>query len=80
VTKWVIPKGTSFLNSYAYVEFAGVASVKNSLSLNETMFKGRVLSVTAKRTNLPQFMRRGRGAVRGRGFRGRGRGFRQASI
>ena len=42
------------------------------------MFKGRVIQVTAKRTNLPSFMMRGRGrgGRGGRGFRGRGRGFR----
>mmetsp|Transcript_14289 Transcript_14289/g.24446 ORF Transcript_14289/g.24446 Transcript_14289/m.24446 type:complete len:214 (-) Transcript_14289:67-708(-) len=74
------PKG------YAYVEFADASSVANALVLNETVFKGRPLKVTAKRTNVPSFMRggyrgrgRGRGGYRGRGrggYRGRARGYR----
>lgn len=60
------------------MEFATTDSVKNSLALNDSMFKGRVIQVTAKRTNVPSFMMRGRGrggprGARG-GFRGRGRG------
>ena len=57
------PKG------YAYVEFADEAAVQNAVLLNDTMFRGRQIKVTAKRTNLPG-MNRGRG--RGRGGRGRG--------
>lgn len=42
--------------------------------LNESLFRGRLLKVTPKRTNFPGLAARGRG--RGRGFRGgfRGRG------
>ncbi len=54
--------------SFAYVEFADAALVKNALVLNESMFRGRVLQVTAKRTNKPGF-NRGRGRGRG-GYRG----------
>ncbi|KAJ3000329.1 cytoplasmic RNA-binding protein [Globomyces sp. JEL0801] len=69
-------KFTGHPKGFAYIEFADVASVKNSLALNESMFKGRVLAVSAKRTNIPRFQR-GRGGYRGSrgaGFRGRGRG------
>ena len=56
------PKG------FAYVEFADEAAVSNAILLNDTMFRGRQIKVTAKRTNLPGMNRRGRG----RGGRGRG--------
>ncbi|KAJ6036134.1 RNA-binding domain-containing protein [Penicillium herquei] len=55
------PKG------YAYVEFAEPSLVAQALVLNESVFRGRNLKVTPKRTNLP-------GMTRGRGGRGRGRG------
>lgn len=44
--------------------------------LNESLFRGRLIKVTAKRTNMPGMAARGRGRGRGRGrpFRGRGRG------
>jgi len=74
------PKG------YAYIEFAEKEAVETSLSLNESVFKGRPLKVSAKRTNVFGFNRGrggGGGGGRGRGagghgptFRGRGgRGF-----
>ncbi|WOO81357.1 Polyadenylate-binding protein 2 [Vanrija pseudolonga] len=71
------PKG------YAYVEFADPSIVQNALVLNESSFRGRIITVREKRTNVPG-MNRGRGRGRGRGFRGgfrargrggRGRGF-----
>ncbi len=64
------PKG------FAYIEFAAEESVQNSMALNESLFRNRLLKVTPKRTNIPGFSARGRGA-RGmpRGGRG-GRGFR----
>ncbi|VEU24041.1 DEKNAAC105265 [Brettanomyces naardenensis] len=63
------PKG------YAYVEFSSPESVQVALQLNDSLFKGRMLKVTEKRTNLPGFSRgRGRGRARGRGFRGGFRG------
>lgn len=57
---------------YAYVEFEDKAAVDEAVKLDQSIFKGRQLKVSAKRTNVP-----GRGRGRGRGgFRGRGRGFR----
>jgi len=64
--KFTGPKG------YAYVEFAEPSLVANAVLLNESMFRGRLLKVTPKRTNIPGMSSRGRG--RGRGSRGRGRG------
>ncbi|GAA5987602.1 hypothetical protein JCM11641_005379 [Rhodosporidiobolus odoratus] len=58
--KYTGPKG------YAYVEFASSDLVQNAILLDQTMFRGRLLKVSAKRTNVP-----GQGAARGRG-RGRG--------
>eukprot|EP00013_Stygamoeba_regulata_P022029 CAMPEP_0177660852 /NCGR_PEP_ID=MMETSP0447-20121125/18301_1 /TAXON_ID=0 /ORGANISM="Stygamoeba regulata, Strain BSH-02190019" /LENGTH=259 /DNA_ID=CAMNT_0019166025 /DNA_START=13 /DNA_END=793 /DNA_ORIENTATION=+ len=43
------PKG------FAYVEFADEESVSNALVLNETIFRGRPLKVSPKRTNVPGF-------------------------
>jgi polyadenylate-binding protein 2 len=63
--------------SYAYVEFTEPSLVAQALVLNESMFKGRSIKVTPKRTNVPGMSRgggRGRGGFRGgRGsFQGRG--------
>ncbi|GAA6006370.1 hypothetical protein JCM10207_000619 [Rhodosporidiobolus poonsookiae] len=66
--KYTGPKG------YAYVEFADPSLVANAVLLNETMFRGRLLKVSAKRTNVPGMASRGgrgRGGYRG-GYRGRG--------
>ncbi|CUM67744.1 uncharacterized protein PRCAT00005449001 [Priceomyces carsonii] len=73
-----LPKG------YAYVEFELPESVEKAITeLHGNTFRGRDIRVTNKRTNLPDFSKRGRGrggrAFRGRGrsrgtFRGRGRG------
>lgn len=64
--------------SYAYVEFADPSVVQNALVLNESSFRGRLITVREKRTNVPgmNMTNRGRGRGRGRGrpFRGRGRG------
>ncbi|KAI9091902.1 RNA recognition motif protein [Phlyctochytrium arcticum] len=67
-------KWTGHPKGYAYVEFADPSIVSNALVLNESLFKGRLLKVTAKRTNIPGAMRGGRGRGRGgfRGFRGGG--------
>jgi polyadenylate-binding protein 2 len=43
------PKG------FAYIEFTEKDSVANALLLNETLFKGRQLKVSAKRTNVPGY-------------------------
>merc|ERR1719230_2197722 len=40
------PKG------YAYIEFAEVEAVEAAVALNESDFKGRMLRITAKRTNV----------------------------
>jgi polyadenylate-binding protein 2 len=62
------PKG------YAYVEFTEPSLVAQALVLNESVFKGRNIKVTPKRTNVPGMARgRGRGGFRGgRGGFGRG--------
>ena len=70
-------KVTGHPKAFAYVEFADAEHVNNALALNESVFKGRPLKVTTKRTNVPAFQRgrgrgRGRGVYRG-GYRGRGR-------
>lgn len=69
-------KFTGHPKGYAYVEFAEPALVQNSMTLNESMFRDRLIKVTPKRTNVPHFMlpgARGRGRGRG-GYRGGGRG------
>ncbi|KAG7527364.1 hypothetical protein FFLO_07009 [Filobasidium floriforme] len=68
-------KFTGHPKGYAYVEFAESSSVTNAMVLNESLFRGRQLSVTAKRTNRPAWQRGGRGRGRG-GYRGgyQGRG------
>ena len=67
------PKG------YAYVMFAEPEAIPNALLLNESLFKGRILRVTTKRTNVPRFTG-GRGGGGGgggpRGYYGSPRGMR----
>ncbi|CBQ71145.1 related to poly(a) binding protein II [Sporisorium reilianum SRZ2] len=69
-------KFTGHPKGFAYVEFADPSLVANAMVLNESLFRGRLIKVTAKRTNMPGMAARGRGRGRGRGrpFRGRGRG------
>jgi len=78
-------KFTGHPKGFAYVEFTDPSSVDQALALSESMLRGRAIKVTAKRTNVPGFMRgggrRARGGYRGghqRGYRGyspyRGRG------
>ncbi|KAI8988703.1 hypothetical protein BDB01DRAFT_782832 [Pilobolus umbonatus] len=62
-------KFTGHPKGYAYVEFAEPSFVNAAVALNESLFRGRLLKVTAKRTNVPGFSARGRGRGRG-GFRG----------
>ncbi|WWC89775.1 uncharacterized protein L201_004701 [Kwoniella dendrophila CBS 6074] len=73
-------KFTGHPKGYAYVEFAEPSIVQNAIVLNESMFRGRLITVKEKRTNLPgmNMTNRGRGRGRGgfRGFRGGGGGFR----
>uniref|UniRef100_A0A8C1C5Y9 PABPN1 like, cytoplasmic n=2 Tax=Cyprinus carpio TaxID=7962 RepID=A0A8C1C5Y9_CYPCA len=59
------PKG------FAYIEFSERESVRTAMTLDETLFRGRVIKVLPKRTNIPGFRTtdlRG-GWSRGRGFR-----------
>ncbi|RSH93920.1 cytoplasmic RNA-binding protein [Saitozyma podzolica] len=74
-------KFTGHPKGYAYVEFAEPSIVQNALVLNESMFRGRLISVREKRTNVPGLNMTNRGRGRGRGgfrgyrpYRGRGRG------
>lgn len=48
-----------FLIRYAYIEFADKDAVTNAILLNETLFKGRQLKVSAKRTNVHGLVPRG---------------------
>ncbi|KAI8909705.1 hypothetical protein EDD86DRAFT_206103 [Gorgonomyces haynaldii] len=71
----VCDKFTGHPKGIAYIEFADKSSVDNAVVLNESLFKGRLLQVALKRTNLPGMKRgRGRGRGRARPFRARGRG------
>lgn len=66
---FAVPKLTSCLISYAYIQFVDKASIEKALQLDNTTFKGRQLKVYPKRHNLPTFIRDGRGRG-GRGGRG----------
>ncbi|KAF9046036.1 RNA-binding domain-containing protein [Hymenopellis radicata] len=60
-------KFTGHPKGYAYVEFSEPEHVDAALAMNDSLFRGRLIKVTAKRTNLPGFNRgRGRG---GGGYR-----------
>jgi len=63
----LLDKFTGQPKGYAYVEFAEPSLVPQALILNESVLKGRSITVSPKRTNVP-------GMSRGRGGRGRGRG------
>ncbi|XP_036400212.1 embryonic polyadenylate-binding protein 2 isoform X1 [Megalops cyprinoides] len=62
------PKG------FAYIEFSDRDSVRTAMTLDETLFRGRVIKVLPKRTNMPGISTTDRGSLRG--GRSRGRGFR----
>lgn len=66
-------KFTGHPKGFAYVEFADPNFVENATVLNESLFRGRLLKVTPKRTNVPGMSARGRGRGRG-GYRGGYRG------
>jgi len=67
-------KFTGHPKGFAYVEFAESEFVDAAMALDNSLFRGRLIKVTAKRTNVPGFNRgRGRGAYRG-GYRGGFRG------
>jgi polyadenylate-binding protein 2 len=57
------PKG------FAYIEFASKDFVETALAMNETLFRGRQIKVSSKRTNRPGLCTTNRIP---RGFRGRG--------
>ncbi|XP_015281402.1 PREDICTED: embryonic polyadenylate-binding protein 2-like [Gekko japonicus] len=59
------PKG------YAYIEFADRRSVQAAVGLDETTFRGRIIKVHPKRTNMPGISTTDRGGFRGR-FHSRG--------
>ncbi|XP_077570237.1 embryonic polyadenylate-binding protein 2 isoform X2 [Stigmatopora nigra] len=63
------PKG------FAYIEFSDRNSVQGAVALHESLFRGRVLKVMPKRTNMPGISTTDRGGHRGGHSRGRGRGF-----
>ncbi|KAL2919497.1 hypothetical protein HK105_201144 [Polyrhizophydium stewartii] len=67
-------KWTGHPKGFAYLEFADAASVNNAMVLSDSMFKGRLIKVTPKRTNIHGFNGRGRRPYGG-GYRG---GFRAA--
>ncbi|KAM0454667.1 hypothetical protein ACHAPV_005582 [Trichoderma viride] len=69
----LLDKFTGQPKGYAYVEFTEPSLVAQALVLNESVFKGRNIKVTPKRTNIPG-MSRGRGRGGPRGGRGFGRG------
>ncbi|XP_021076395.1 embryonic polyadenylate-binding protein 2 isoform X2 [Mus pahari] len=52
------PKG------YAYIEFASKSSVKAAVGLDESTFRGRVIKVLPKRTNVPGISSTDRGGLR----------------
>ncbi|XP_024150579.1 embryonic polyadenylate-binding protein 2 isoform X1 [Oryzias melastigma] len=60
------PKG------FAYIEFSDRSSAQSAVGLHETMFRGRVLKVLPKRTNMPGISTTDRGGHRGSHTRGRG--------
>ncbi|XP_041375781.1 polyadenylate-binding protein 2-like [Gigantopelta aegis] len=67
-------KYTGHPKGFAYVEFADKDSVATAMALDESLFRGRQIKVTPKRTNRPGISSTNR-PPRGRGRGGRGRGF-----
>jgi polyadenylate-binding protein 2 len=67
----MVDKFTKLPKGFAYIEFEDPASVEISRALNESLFRGRLIKVTSKRTNIPGFnRRRGRSRYGYRGYRG----------
>ncbi|KAF7331805.1 RRM domain-containing protein [Mycena kentingensis (nom. inval.)] len=67
-------KFTGHPKGFAYVEFAEPEHIDAALTMDNSLFRGRLIKVTQKRTNIPGFNRgRGRGTYRG-GYRGGFRG------
>ncbi|KAF8204943.1 hypothetical protein BJ912DRAFT_939782, partial [Pholiota molesta] len=68
-------KFTGHPKGYAYVEFSEPEHIDAAVALDNSLFRGRLIKVTAKRTNVPGF-NRGGGRGRGRpGYRGGYRGY-----
>ncbi|KAJ7312018.1 hypothetical protein JRQ81_006348 [Phrynocephalus forsythii] len=67
------PKG------YAYIEFADRSAMKAAMELDETTFRGRIIKVLPKRTNMPGISSTDRGGSRGH-FHGRGAQPRRSSF
>merc|ERR1719163_2573197 len=65
----LVDKYTGHPKGFAYVEFGDEQSVQNSLLLNGSLFRGRQLKVTQKRTNVPgwNFESKGKGKGKGKG-------------
>jgi len=61
-------KFTGHPKGFAYIEFADKDSVDTALALDDSLFRGRQIKVSAKRTNRPGLSTTNRG--RGRGRRG----------
>ncbi|KAF9008700.1 hypothetical protein BDQ17DRAFT_1348786 [Cyathus striatus] len=69
-------KFTGHPKGYAYVEFAEPEHIDAALAMDNSLFRGRLIKVTAKRTNIPGFNRgRGRGGGYRGGYRGNYRGY-----
>jgi len=65
----ITDKYTGQPKGFAYIEFADKEAAENAKLLSDSTFKGRVIQVQPKRTNMPFKGRGGRGARRvGRGF------------
>ncbi|NWI46339.1 PABP2 protein, partial [Picathartes gymnocephalus] len=64
---WGVPGAllTPFPHSYAYIEFEEQSSVKAAVELDESVFRGRVIKVLPKRTNMPGISSTDRGGFRG---------------
>ncbi|KAJ8343714.1 hypothetical protein SKAU_G00310430 [Synaphobranchus kaupii] len=67
-------KFSGYPKGFAYIEFSDQDSAKTAMALDETLFRGRVIKVLPKRTNMPGISTTDRGSHRG--GRSRGRGFR----
>ncbi|KAB5526025.1 hypothetical protein PHYPO_G00146980 [Pangasianodon hypophthalmus] len=65
-------KFTGHPKGFAYIEFSDRESVRLAMALDETLFRGRVIKVLPKRTNMPGISSTDRGFARGGRFRGRG--------
>mmetsp|Transcript_56822 Transcript_56822/g.122871 ORF Transcript_56822/g.122871 Transcript_56822/m.122871 type:complete len:199 (-) Transcript_56822:51-647(-) len=73
----LVDKYTGNPKGFAYIEFADEQTVQNSLLLNGSLFRGRQLKVTQKRTNIPGFNVKGKGKAKGKGkgkAKGKGKG------